>query len=54
MSNSHPPAAHEEQRYHTYVTHHIPWYVRAAWIAFWVGMIWYLLAYAVPNARNYF
>lgn len=47
-------APQDENRFHTYVTHHIPWYVRAMWIAFWIGLVWYLVAYAIPNAKNYF
>ncbi|MCK6483238.1 MAG: hypothetical protein HUU22_07325 [Phycisphaerae bacterium] len=44
----------EDARYHSYVTHHIPWYVRAMWIAFWIGLVWYVVKYAIPMARNYF
>jgi hypothetical protein len=44
----------EERQFHTYRTHRIPWYIRAMWIVFWIGAIWYLLALAVPMAKNYF
>jgi hypothetical protein len=54
MSDLHLPSAQEERKYHTYVTHRIPWYVRLMWVCFWVGMIWYLIQYAIPMARNYF
>ncbi len=47
-------APQNENRFHTYVTHHIPWYIRAMWIVFWIGLVWYLVAYAIPNAKNYF
>ncbi|GIK15750.1 MAG: hypothetical protein FLDDKLPJ_03090 [Phycisphaerae bacterium] len=49
-----PSAAAEDRQYHTYTTHRIPWYVRLMWVAFWVAMIWYILAYAVPAAKTYF
>lgn len=55
MTNQHDDAAPQnEGRYHTYVTHHIPWYVRALWICFWVGAIWYVVKFAIPMAKNYF
>ncbi len=40
--------------YHAYETHRIPWYVRAMWIGYWIGCIWYVVKYAIPMARNYF
>ena len=43
-----------EGRYHTYVTQHIPWYVRGLWICFWVGAVWYVVKFAIPMAKNYF
>ena len=43
-----------EGRYHTYVTHHIPWYVRGLWICFWVGAVWYVVKFAIQMAKNYF
>lgn len=54
MNHAPEPSAQEERQYHTYVTHRIPWYVRIMWAAFWIGMLWYLIKYAVPMARNYF
>ena len=54
MADPAPLTPQEEGRYHTYRTHRIPWYVRAMWIVFWIFGIWYLLALAVPMARNYF
>ncbi len=54
MNDPRESTAQEERQYHTYTTHRIPWYVRAMWVCFWIGMIWYLVKYAVPMARNYF
>lgn len=54
MIDPHDSSVQEERTYHTYVTHRIPWYVRAMWIAFWIGAIWYTVRYAIPMARNYF
>lgn len=44
----------EDKQFHTYVTHRIPWYVRAMWVGFWIGAIWYVVKYAIPMAKNYF
>ncbi len=44
----------DDKQFHTYVTHRIPWYVRAMWIGFWIGAIWYVVKYAIPMAKNYF
>lgn len=49
-----PPTAREEAGYHTYTTHRIPWYVRALWIGFWLGLIWYVFQFVIPSAKNYF
>ena len=54
MTESHEESPPVERQFHSYVTHHIPWYVRAMWIAFWIGMIWYIVKWAIPNAKNYF
>ncbi len=54
MTDTQREAAAEDKRFHTYNTHHIPWYVRVLWICFWIGAIWYIIAYAIPNAKNYF
>lgn len=51
------PAGDDAQRdktFHTYSTHHIPWYVRGLWVGFWVLTIWYIVRYAIPSAKNYF
>jgi hypothetical protein len=47
-------SAQSEGRFLTYTTHRIPWYVRAMWICFWIGAIWYVYKYAIPMMRNYF
>lgn len=54
MADAPPPTAQEEGAYHTYLTHHIPWYVRLMWVCFWIGAIWYIVRYAIPMAKNYF
>jgi hypothetical protein len=48
------PPGEEEARYHTYVTHRIPWFVHLMWVAFWIGLVWYVVWYAIPAARDYF
>lgn len=54
MSNSPKPATTPEKRFHTYTTHRIPWFVRLIWICFWIGLVWYIIRYAIPSAKNYF
>jgi hypothetical protein len=50
-----PHSSPEEDRvFHTYTTHYIPWFVRIMWVGFWIGMVWYLIKYAIPMAKNYF
>jgi hypothetical protein len=54
MSLPNEETAQQESRFHTYTTHHIPWYVRALWICFWIGAVWYVVQFAIPMAKNYF
>ena len=44
----------QEERFHTYTTHRIPWYVRAMWICFWIGAIWYVIKFAIPMAKSFY
>jgi len=46
--------AQADRAFHTYTTHHIPWYVRLLWVGYWVAAIWYVVKYAIPMAKNYF
>lgn len=54
MSEPIGPNAQQESQYHNYTTHRIPWFVRIIWIGFWIGLVWYLVKYAIPSAKNYF
>jgi len=54
MSDAPNMPPEKEHEFHTYTTHRIPWYVRAIWIGFWIGAIWYVVKFAIPMARNYF
>ncbi len=47
-------SADQDKKFHTFATHRIPWYVRAMWIAFWIGLIRYLVKFAIPSAKNCF
>jgi hypothetical protein len=40
--------AQEEGRFHNYVGHDIPWYVRVLWLIFWVGAAWYVIRLLLP------
>lgn len=44
----------EENRFHTYTTHDIPWYIRIMWVVFWVLAIYYVVKWAVPMAKVFF
>lgn len=54
MKDSADTSPEQDRSFHTYSTHHIPWYVRVMWIVFWIGLVWYLLRFALPMAKNYF
>ncbi len=54
MADSPNTEPKQDRRYHTYTTHRIPWYIRVMWLCFWIGMIWYIVTYAIPMAKNYF
>ncbi|MFO0909085.1 MAG: hypothetical protein U0794_12180 [Isosphaeraceae bacterium] len=41
-------SAEEAGRFHNYIGHHIPWYVRLLWLIFWVGAAWYTLRLLLP------
>jgi hypothetical protein len=42
----------QESSFHTYVTHRIPWYVHMIWMGYLIALVWYLIQYAVPSARD--
>jgi hypothetical protein len=48
MSAPETTTATEENRYHSYVGHAIPWFVRLLWILFWCYAIWYVIAGLMP------
>jgi len=52
MTEAELPTPAEEGRYHTYVGHAIPWYVRVAWILFWIGSATYVLRYLLPALQR--
>ena len=54
MGESSTPTPQQDKTYHTYHTHRIPWYVRAMWMLFWIGLIWYVVRFAIPAAKDYF
>ena len=54
MTETIGPSAEHDKQYHTYTTHRIPWYIRAMWIAFWIGCVWYIIKFAIASAKNYF
>jgi hypothetical protein len=52
MNEAELPTPAEEGRYHTYVGHVIPWYVRVAWIVFWICSAAYVLRYLLPALQR--
>jgi len=43
----------QDAEFQTYSTHRIPWYVRVMWVAFWLGLIWYVIKFAIPSAKTF-
>lgn len=58
LENPSPPssaeagAVEQELRYHTYVSHVIPWYVRLIWLVFWIFAIGYIIANFLPAIQT--
>lgn len=38
----------QEGRFHNYVGHQIPWYVRVMWLLFWILAAWYVVNLLLP------
>lgn len=45
-------SAQAEGKHHSYVTHHIPWYVHLLWVLFWILAVTYILSYLFPSLRQ--
>jgi hypothetical protein len=41
-------SAEQDGRFHNYVGHTIPWYVRLIWIIFWCYSAWYVIRLLLP------
>lgn len=41
-------SAEEEGRFHNYVGHAIPWFVRVVWLLFWCLAAWYVIVLLLP------
>lgn len=44
--------AEQENKYHTYVSHVIPWYVRLIWVIFWIFAIGYVISNFLPAIQS--
>lgn len=44
-----PTPRHDEERFTTYETNRVPWYIHAMWIIFAVAGVIYLLRYALSD-----
>ena len=42
----------QELKFHTYVSHVIPWYVRVMWLVFWIFAISYAVANFLPAIQR--
>ncbi len=51
-STRHTGAPEQELRYHTYVSHVIPWYVRLIWLVFWIFAIGYVVKSFLPAIQT--
>lgn len=51
-SAAEPPTPEQDLRYHTYVSHVIPWYVRLIWLLFWIFAIGYVVSYFLPALQT--
>ena len=54
MTETHGSTPEEENKYHTYTTHRIDWFVRFMWICFWIALVWYIVSFAIPSIKDYF
>ncbi|MEQ8765597.1 MAG: hypothetical protein RL885_16850 [Planctomycetota bacterium] len=54
MEESKRHTAESEHRFHSYVGHRIPWYVRLIWLMFWIFAIYYTLVWAIPDIKENF
>ncbi len=46
--NTNSDSPEQDLRYHTYLSHVIPWYVRMMWVVFWIFAIAYAISYFIP------
>lgn len=54
MTDTHLTTPEEERQHHTYTTHRINWFVRAMWICYWIGLVYYIITFAIPSIKDYF
>lgn len=47
-----PETAEQERKFHTYVSHVIPWYVRLIWVIFWIFAIGYVISNFLPAIQS--
>lgn len=45
-------SAEDEDRYHSYTSNTIPWFVHVLWVLFWCFVLYYLTSYLVPVLRT--
>ncbi len=41
-----------EHQFHYYSGNRIPWYVRGAWLLFWMFAIYYAVTYLIPDLQR--
>lgn len=52
IAESKEGAPQQELKFHTYVSHVIPWYVRLMWLVFWIFAIGYAVANFLPAIQR--
>lgn len=46
--------AEHEGQFHAYASSHIPWWVRAMWVCYWIGAIYFVTQHLLPMVDAYF
>jgi hypothetical protein len=50
--NSEAQGAEQENKFHTYTSNVIPWYVRLIWVVFWIFVISYGIKFFIPAIQR--
>jgi hypothetical protein len=48
MSTPEKDSPEVEHQNHSYIGHHVPWYIHVLWICFWIFAISYAIRFLLP------